>query len=133
MVIAVFFSSCNTNKISIPNTLETDLRNKSNYRYYCQLVNKSIQGDTLALKEIMLISDIYDGAGYEHGCIMIEIMKAIGDNQFNKGLNRLSDSQKENVKQYIDVGIDFLSLTTQERNNMAKKNPMTYKTLQLHN
>ena len=97
MTITLFLS-CNKNKLSIPNTLEENLKNKSEYRQYVHLVNKSLKKDTLALKEIMLISNIYDGAGYEHGYILIGIMERIGDHDFNKALLRLNNPQKENVK-----------------------------------
>ena len=131
MTITLFLS-CNKNKLSIPNTLEENLKNKSEYRQYVHLVNKSLKKDTLALKEIMLISNIYDGAGYEHGYILIGIMERIGDHDFNKALLRLNNPQKENVKEYFEVGMDILFLSEQERSDMEEKYPKTFKTLQLN-
>jgi len=127
--IALFFASCNTSSLSIPDTLATRLKSKSQYRHYVHIVNKSIKGDTLALKEIMLIDDLYDGAGYEHGGVLIEILEKVGDEEFNNVITSLDDSKKENVREYIMAGLDLLK--QQYKDSIAIQYPVTLKTLQI--
>ena len=59
-------------------------------------------------------------------------MERIGDHDFNKALLRLNNPQKENVKEYFEVGMDILFLSEQERSDMEEKYPKTFKTLQLN-
>ncbi len=121
--------SCN-NRLPISDTLEGTLKDRSRYKEYVCWCNSSLHGDTIALKKLMLIDNLYDGAGYDHGYMLIYIMKQLGDEEFNKGLTKLNDDQKDIVREYFKAGLDILK--KQYRDSLFLSYPYTFKTLQLY-
>lgn len=121
--------SCNNNSMPISDTLATTLKDKSRYKEYVCWCYSALLGDTSALKKIMLIDNLYDGPGYDHGYMLIFIMEQLGDEEFSQGLIKLNESQKNNVREYFNAGLDMLK--NQYRDSLEIKYPRTFKTLQL--
>src|SRR6185295_17050066 len=80
--------------IPISNTLEIALGDR--YSKYVSLLNKSASNDTTALVEFLMIENIYNGAGYDHGWVLTELMKKLGDKQFSDGLIKVNRKQLNN-------------------------------------
>lgn len=122
-LILVFFTSCTKPKIPISNTLEGTLGDR--YSYYLKVLNRSAEGDSNAIVEFLLIKDIYDGASYDHGDVLIELMKIIGDCQFSNALLKLNEDQLEQVRTYFNAGSDVNS----EIKELFIQYPITFKIL----
>jgi hypothetical protein len=121
LFIFIVFNSCTSKPlIPISDTLETSLH--ENYSNYVLLLNKSINGDTTALNEFLIINNIYDVAGYDHGWVLIELMKKLGDKQFSNGIAKLNSKQFSNLKEYFRVGLDENSQTLK----LSKSYPITF-------
>lgn len=102
----ISFLACDPEpKIPISNTLEIALGN--DYSSYVKKLNASYDGDTTALVEFFKIGKIYDGASYDHGCVLLDLMKK---NRliFYKSLKKLSNYEREVLRRYIQVGLDRL-------------------------
>ena len=99
-----FISSCYPKpKIPISNTLEIAL--DKHYSHYVRLLNGAMDSDSVALSNFLKINNIYDAAGYDHGWILIKIMKEVGDEKFSTILASLNTDQISNVKDYFRVGM----------------------------
>lgn len=103
-VTCLVFSCTPTPEIPISNTLEIALGDR--YSVYVDLLNKAVSKDTAALHRFLEIDNIYDAAGYDHGWVLIQLMKKNGDKDFAKALLKLNKSQLNNLKQYFEVGTD---------------------------
>ena len=111
--IAVFFiitiSSCSKRCIiPIPNTLELSLANE--YNSYVDLVNKSCKKDSIALEELVKISNIHDSAAYDHGWILAEVAYHVTDEYFSNFISKLSKKDQAIVRKYFRAGLDYEEL-----------------------
>jgi hypothetical protein len=107
LFIALTLNSCKPNSfIPISNNLEIALNQKGDYNNYISLLNKSVQNDSSALNKFFKINYIYDAAGYDHGFILFQLLKNIGDKNFASNLKKLDKTELINVINYIEVGID---------------------------
>ncbi|MBA3283996.1 MAG: hypothetical protein H0U27_02905 [Nitrosopumilus sp.] len=104
LLVLTFYSCLNNPKIPIPNTLELALRER--YSEYVQLLNKAHARDTLALNAFLKIDYIHDSAGYDHGYILFQLIKVVGDDQFANVLKKIDCKTVEKVARYVEVGID---------------------------
>lgn len=122
LLFSIVFTSC-TSKSAIPisDTLEIALGDR--YSRYLSLLNKSALNDTTALVEFLVIDNIYDGAGYDHGWVVIELMKKLGDKQFSDALYKMNRNQIDNLKEYFRVGLDGYSKSNID---LPKKYPLTF-------
>jgi hypothetical protein len=103
--VVLTFYACNEKpRIALSNTLEISLRDK--YPSYVNLLNKSLDSDTAALLDFFKINQIYDAAGYDHGYILIQLMKKVGDKEYASILQKLDKNELSSVLQYFEVGID---------------------------
>jgi hypothetical protein len=103
--ISIGVLSCSQKpKIPISNTLEIAL--DKSYNDYVSTLNKAFEKDTLALKKIIEIKNIGGAAGYDHGWVLVQLMKNYGDEKFFTVLKGLNIQQLNNLKQYFEVGLD---------------------------
>jgi hypothetical protein len=101
-------SSCTPKPaIQINDTLEIGLGKK--YSAYVVNLNASVKGDTSALYNFLNVKDLYDGAVYEHGWVLIELMRKLGDETFANALGKLNKQQMENLNIYFKGGLDMHS------------------------
>jgi hypothetical protein len=122
--LALSLLSCSKPVIPISNTLELGLGSK--YSSYVKLLNKSASGDSDALHEFLLIDYLSDGSGYDHGSVIVELIKKIGDNSFSTALGKLDEKQLNNVKDYVKAGLDGPG---DMGSHLPKEYPLTFKLL----
>lgn len=107
VVVAFLCVACVHPALIIPDNLETHLRYSSSYHHYIKLVNQAMDKDTTALKELLLIDNIGDGAGYEHGDILIQLLENLGDDFYSNVLSTVPTNQKKILQEYFFVGMDI--------------------------
>ena len=84
--------------------------------------------DTAALKELLLIDNIGDAAGYEHGDILIQLLENLGDDLYSIVLSTVPTNQKNNLQAYFMVGMDIRKKEYCFR--IDKKYPKTFSELE---
>lgn len=120
----MILTSCTSKPvIPISNTLEIELNDR--YPYYVKTLNNAASGDTVALTNFLMIKEIYDGATYDHGWVLIELMKKNGDKQFSDAIQKIDRSQKMKLNTYFHSGLDF----NNEANILFKQYPITFEKL----
>jgi hypothetical protein len=124
LLLIILLISCTPKPvIPISNTLEIGLNNR--YSNYVRLLNKSVKGDTVALTEFLIINNIYDAAAYDHGWVLIELMKKLGDKTFSNALSKMNRMQINNLNTYFRGGLD----SNNEANKLPKQYPISFKLL----
>jgi hypothetical protein len=104
-VLTLLFYSCQSKPaIPISDNLKIALGNK--YPGYIETLNKATKGDTLNIRRVLEIDYIGGGGGYDHGWLLVQLMKKIGDEKFVSILHSFDKMKLENVKHYFEVGID---------------------------
>lgn len=73
---------------------------------YCKLLNESIKGDDSSIRQLALLK-IYDGAGYDHGAVVVDLIGLIGEDKFIYSLRTINNEQKKWIKEYIEVGLEY--------------------------
>lgn len=73
---------------------------------YLPLLSKAAKGDSIALVNFIKINSIEDATGYEHGFVIFQLMKEVGDVRFSKALSKLDASELRNISNYLEVGLD---------------------------
>jgi hypothetical protein len=103
------FYSCvykctNSHNIKMSEGLLISAQNKE-YEY-CSDLNHFLNKDTTYIKKF---STYYlDGAyGYEHGEILIKSIQIIGEENFVNSIRNVTDEERELIKGYLDVGIEY--------------------------
>lgn len=104
VILFVFIScknNCEINGIEISELLKI-----STNKPYCELVEKAINKDEQSLKEISELR-ILDGAGYEHGYVLIQIIEKIGEKKYVEIIKDFSTKEKETIYSYLRVGLEY--------------------------
>lgn len=113
-----FYGCMKQPKIPISNTLEIGLGDR--YNEYVSVLNRAYDGDTIALQDFIKIDYVNDGSGYDHGYVLLQLIKIIGDEKFAKTLQKMNNKTIKTVFQYIQVGVDA---SDKEKNNLEKNYP----------
>lgn len=104
-LIPILLYSCQSKSvIPLSDNLKISLGDK--YTSYVGMLNESATGDTFNIHHFLEIDYIGDGGGYDHGWVLIQLMKKVGDTKFVNVLHSLDKKKLENVKEYFRVGID---------------------------
>ena len=116
--------SCTPNPaIQINDTLEMGLGKK--YSDYVVNLNASVKGDSSALHNFLNVKGLYDGAAYEHGWVLIELMRKLGDETFANALAKLNKEQLKNLNIYFKGGLDMHA----KANELQRVYPNSFKIL----
>ena len=106
---SLLFCSCSGNRTIDGIFVDYGLIYSAEEKYnvdYCDLVKKSINKDTVSVKELVLLN--FDaGYSYEHGNILLQIIDKIGEDFFIESLKDISSEQKTNVLAQIKAGVDL--------------------------
>ena len=78
---------------------------EQNVDYY-KLLNEAIKGNDLSIRQLALLK-VYDGAGYDHGAVIVDLIERIGENIFIKSLTNINNEQKQWIKGSIEVGLEY--------------------------
>ena len=103
----LLLTCCTVPEIELPYDLECALDEE--YDEYVKCINNSISGDKEALYKILTFGDLYDGAGFEHGWMLLMVLDKIGDENFSKGLAKLKSHQLVEAESYILAGLDIFT------------------------
>ena len=72
---------------------------------YCELLSEAIKGNESSIREISLLK-INDGAAYDHGAVLVDLIELIGEDKFVQSIKSTSDIEKKWIKGYIEAGIE---------------------------
>jgi len=122
IIIVFLLFACNNDKcknvqdIVVSNLILETIDSSKNY---CNLLDKAIRGDKSSIEKISLLN-LYDGSGYDHGFVLIQLIEKIGEDSYIKALKKkgLSNDEKSKIKSYLDVGLEYGS--KENKNKMLK-------------
>lgn len=111
ILIGIFFyykniikEGCNCDNIFVTGNLE--LASKRIGIDYCDLLKCSLSNDECLIK-LFKINNITNSAGYDHGYVLLEITQKKGESYIiNIIKTNFNDSEKSNLLQYIEAGIE---------------------------
>lgn len=107
IMLPVCLISCGNkviNGIEVPELLL--IASKKQNINYCKLLNESTKGNTASIRKLALL-EISDGAGYEHGAVIVDLIEIIGEDKFIESLATMSKEQKQVVKGFIEAGLEY--------------------------
>ena len=70
--------------------------------------------------------DISDGASYDHGAVIVDLIEQVGEDIFVQALDSISLKQKEQIKSYIEAGLEYGSHTEWNSQMFEDVFPKTY-------
>ena len=51
--------------------------------------------------------DFSDGAAYDHGAVLVDLIEKIGEEKFVQSIKTINDSEKKWIKGYLEAGIEY--------------------------
>ncbi len=84
-----------------------DTQGWSYNRILCKRIDKTLQKDPIALKEI--INGSYGGGAgdYDLGEVVVQIICKIGESEFIKLAVQLNSEERNHLRQYIEAGLEY--------------------------
>ena len=73
---------------------------------YCKMLRKAVEGDIPSIRQLTLL-EISDGASYDHGAVIVDLIEQVGEDIFVQALDSISLKQKEQIKSYIKAGLEY--------------------------
>lgn len=73
---------------------------------YCSLLKGSINGNCNDIRRLALL-DFHDGAGYDHGAILVKLIGIIGEDMFIQSISGIGNEKKQEIKNSIAVGLEY--------------------------
>jgi len=118
----LLFANCHRHKVV--NGIEVSVillsTAKENKVDYCNLLKEAIEGSEKSIRELTLLI-FYEAAGYDHGSVIVDLIEVVGEDKFTKSLMRLSPEEKQLVKGYISVGLEYGNNQKYKANNSLEK------------
>lgn len=75
---------------------------------YCQLLKKALDGNQDDIRKLILLDFSGAGAaGYEHGDVVVKLIDRLGEETIISSLGELTKEEKESIKSYIRVGLEY--------------------------
>ena len=125
-LIFLFLIGCSAKpKIPISESLELAL--DTTYPKYVALLNSSADKDPKSLKGFLEIDYIGGTAGYDHGWMIIQLMRQWGDKDFSSILETTTKSKQLTIKNYIEVGAQGSNMRMMD--SLMKDFPRSFKLL----
>lgn len=107
-ILLACFINCNRHKtingIYISELLL--LKSKELHINYCKLLDEATKGNNTSIKQLSLL-EFYDGVGYDHGAVIVDMIEIIGEDKFIQSITTISDQEKYLIKGYIEVGLEY--------------------------
>lgn len=127
VMLSVCFLNCSRQKVI--NGIEVSellqIVSKEQHINYCKQLNEATKGDTTSIKQLALL-EIYDGAGYDHGGVIVDLINIIGEDKFIQSLTTINKEQKQIVKGYIEVGLEYGNNPNSQTQSFKKAFPKIY-------
>ena len=121
-VTLISLFSCNTDNCSknlgfnLDYHLFDDI--KVNGNTYCQLVNKALRGNKQAIIDLSKI-EVGDGASYQHGAVLIEVIDKISEKEYLNTISSLSNKEKKTIYySFIEAGLEYTSNEKYRKKNI---------------
>lgn len=118
----LLFANCHRNKVV--NGIEVSMlllsAAKENEVDYCNLLKEAINGKENSIRELTLLI-FYEAAGYDHGSVIVDLIEVVGEDKFIKSLMKLNPEEKQLVKGYITVGLEYRDNQKIKMNNSLEK------------
>lgn len=126
-VFVLFLFSC-TPEPMVETTENIEIALGSRYSTYVKMLNSAAKGDTIALNQFICSWDFSDGVVYDHGWVLIQLIEKVGDESYARSLKSLNKKELENVKGYIEAGIDMYV----ETDSLLHEHPKSFRILKLN-
>lgn len=125
MIGALLFINAREDAPVIPfdDTLETGLRD--DYGEYVHALNNAAQGDTVSIERVLRTDGLYDGAAYEHGWVLLELLRIVGDARYHDALVKLDTVALKRACTYMEGGLDVHTKSQELR----RQYPRTFQTV----
>ena len=117
ILLIIVVLSCNTKNcknvagIEVSDLLDYHTSNRE--IEYCAMLKQALTGEPSKL-ELFILLDIYDGAGYDHGIVISEIVEFFGEAKFIELTEGLTQKQKKKVLSYMEVGVEYDKMRQQD-------------------
>jgi hypothetical protein len=95
---------CEVKGISVSELLMTNAEERN--IDYCGILSLASSNDKSAIKQISLL-EFENAVGYDHGIVLVELIEKIGENNFIVGIKKLTIGERNRVKSYLEVGIEY--------------------------
>lgn len=108
VILSMCFVNCSRSK-SVNGIEVSELLfsvSKEQHINYCKLLNEATKGDVTSIKQLVLLR-FYDASGYDHGSVIVDLIKIIGEDKFIKSLATINKEEKQIVKGYLVVGLEY--------------------------
>lgn len=133
LAIVVSLPSCNNDNCSknvgfnLSYHLFKDVR--INGKTYCKLVNQSLEGDLTAVRELSSVK-VLDGASYEHGAVLIEVIDKISEKNYLEAIKNFSEKEKKYIYYSIlSAGLEFTQNPKYEKRDIESVFPILSKNI----
>ncbi len=106
-IMVVFLFSCNNcNNIAGIDTSQILPVAKNKGYDYCKVLKNALNKNHLDIREFSTY-EFYDAMGYDHGNNIVKLINFIGEDEYIGAISTLSSEEKELVKSYISVDLQF--------------------------
>ncbi len=92
---------------------------------YCRLLKKATNGDPGSIKKLTLLN-FYDGTAYDHGGVIVDLMKMVGEDKFIQSFEELDSVRKQLIKGYIECGMEYGSDPSLQDASIEEAFPKVY-------
>lgn len=122
----VFLYGCNKKNVQNINVSELIIEiSKERGIDYCGLLEKSLSGDTNSILQISSL-EFYDGCGYDHGAVLKDLIKKIGENDYIRIIKKTDKEQRRLILDYLEVGIQYDYADSNHLDNVKDVFPKLY-------
>lgn len=106
-ILLILFTNCGNRTINGIEVSELLLIvSKQQNINYCKLVYEATEGNQNSIKQLALL-EINDGAGYDHGEVIVNLIEIIGEGKFLHSIGAIRDKEKWLIIGYIEVGLEY--------------------------
>lgn len=98
---------------------------------YCELVNQSLDGNETAITNLSKV-DVYDGASYQHGAVLIEVIDKISERKYLDLIQtQLPENMRRRTLSYLHAGMDYTENAKYKGKKMEEAFPLLSQFIQV--
>jgi hypothetical protein len=127
LMLSVCFISCNRHK-SVNGIVVSELLSIASNELqinYCKLLKEATKGNVFSIKQLSLL-DFYDGVGYDHSLVIVDLIDFIGEDKFIQSLGTINEEQKNKIKSYLMVGLEYGNNPNLQKKTVKEAFPKIY-------
>jgi hypothetical protein len=115
------------NGIEVSELLLLHTRNKD--IDYCKILSNATNGDEKSIKELLQL-EVYDGAGYDHGVVIIDLINLLGETKIINAVKTMDCKHKSAIISYINAGLQYGNNTNLKAFESHKAFPLLHASLE---